>query len=70
MPAFGDVLFNFRERTDAQSVLELSCVSLLRHKNLPQCLNLIFHLTEKYKMIQLKLRVSDLTDSFDPLYDP
>lgn len=50
MPAFGDVLFNFREGTDAKPALELSGVPLLCHENLSQCLNLIVNLTEKYKI--------------------
>lgn len=47
MPAFGEVLFDFGEGTDAKSALELSGVPLLHHKNLSQCLNLILHLTQK-----------------------
>lgn len=47
MPAFVDVLFDFREGADAKPALQLSGVPLLCHENLSQCLNLIVNLTQK-----------------------
>lgn len=35
VPAFGDVLFDFRERADAKSAFELCGVPLLSGQNLP-----------------------------------
>lgn len=55
MPAFGDVLFDFREGTDAKPALQLSGVPLLCHENLSQCLNLIVNLTQKNRVMSSKV---------------
>lgn len=44
LPAFGDVLFEFAQRAEAEFALQFGRMALFGHEYLPQSLNLLLHL--------------------------